>query len=122
MKLDQPSIIILNRANVLQLVVVHQVVKTHSNAWWHNFADVWIVNGGPSRRWVDLISPVLQGTKARVLVMALPNNLSERDYSALITPGEASWLTSEYMEWHDGDDDEYDEYDDNNDNDEYYSS
>jgi len=50
---------------------VHQLVKSNTDRWWHQFPDVWIVTGQDSAFWRDQITEVLPsgGRQGSVLVV-----------------------------------------------------
>ncbi len=73
--LDDPLyLIVLDHANVDQRNAVQAIVKVHSSAWWHQYADVWIAAGHTAAYWRDLITPVIRGPGTSVLVFKLPGS------------------------------------------------
>jgi len=97
-KIDDPFIIVASGATPFQLQSLHEIIKQNSNGWWHNFADVWIANGKNASTWISLLMPPIEGTAAKVLVLALPKMLNQRGFGGYLTDDESKWITSEYTE------------------------
>jgi hypothetical protein len=106
--IDPVFLIALDRASRVEREAVHEAVKSHVHprAWWHRFADLWIVGGGESvEEWRDVVSEALAivhaamtdedgeppRKTASVLVFNLPP-YSERDWASLAARERVEWL------------------------------
>jgi hypothetical protein len=100
--IKNPCIIIIDRPTEAVREDVHNVIKRESSGWWHHYADIWIAGGHRPSEWRDLLTQVAPGV---VLVLALPENASERGWafswrervdSSDSLGGPAAWLTYLY--------------------------
>ncbi len=67
-------LIALNEANDYQRDAVQAIVTAHTDLWWHEFTDVWIVAAFTPAYWRDLIKPVIANGRTAVLVVRLSPN------------------------------------------------
>jgi hypothetical protein len=51
--------------------LIHEFVKDHAVAWWHHFANVWIVTGHSVRYWTENIKPLVEEGPAQMFVFRL---------------------------------------------------
>jgi hypothetical protein len=73
---DDSYVVLTYGLNDFERGQIHQLMKSNSEHWWHQYPDVWIVKGGTSGDfWRDLVIPVLpQRGRGSVLVMKLRGN------------------------------------------------
>ncbi|MET0603224.1 MAG: hypothetical protein ABW167_14660 [Baekduia sp.] len=94
-----PHLVILDGANNLQRDAVQTIVKAHTEVWWHEMPDVWIVDGQTAAYWRDIIMPVLGLSSAGVVVFRLPDSgLRSWAASSLGRP-KSKWLHEIYSGW-----------------------
>lgn len=75
-------VIILNNATPAVINQAHELIKSKARGWWHRFSATWIVGGDvPTNEWRDLLKPVIAGTAASVLVLRLPDEDQNRNWS-----------------------------------------
>lgn len=56
-----------------QRTLIHEVVKEHSDSWWHQQANLWLViGGGDVGFWRDQVGPFIRGVPGNVFVVKLP--------------------------------------------------
>lgn len=89
---DKPTFVILaDRIGPEKREAIHEVVKQHSEGWWHHFTNVWIVRGHTAKFWRDAVIGL--GTPSSVLVLNLP---AEKDrtwaYAGPKAEERAEWL------------------------------
>ena len=71
--MTQYWLIYVDQATAGEQDAVTEIVKTHSDEWWHQFEQLWIVKGHASDYWKVLIKPVLVGNpRSGVMVFGLP--------------------------------------------------
>jgi hypothetical protein len=88
--------ITLDQATDAHREAVQAIVKAHSQAWWHHFADLWIVQGHDPTYWRDLIQPTLMNSTARLLVFTLPSVSGRGWAGASISMNVSKWLFDTY--------------------------
>src|SRR4051812_33387056 len=98
MALHRGFTLALGNATDAQREAVQAIVKAHANGWWHNLPDVWIVGGQTHKYWADLISTVLAGSPAQLLVLKLPRSEAERMFAhrGPLPKVSSDWLWKQY--------------------------
>jgi hypothetical protein len=101
-------IIILDDATPSLREGVQDLIKQHTENWWHRLPDVWIVEGGgaPSA-WRDRIRPLLVAAGAETtsaLVLRLPEADGIRGWASYGPGGKErmKWLRENYSGDEDG--------------------
>jgi hypothetical protein len=88
-------------ATPAQLQAAHEALKVLAKGWWHNAANVWIVfseAGHGEVRNVTSEAVRQAGGTARVLVLKLPDNKSDRHWASVGLKDEANdWLWRTYF-------------------------
>ena len=69
-------LISIDRASLFELDQVQDLIKNNAGDLWHRHETVWIVGGGETSKWRDLIKPVLRSRRSSVLVLQLPKEKS----------------------------------------------
>jgi hypothetical protein len=87
-------LISLDMIDDTQRALIHELVKEHSDSWWHQQSNVWLVVGGHKASfWIDQIGPFIRGVPGNVLVV----KLSRPGQRAWGTNGlDANWLKENY--------------------------
>ncbi len=68
-------VIIGDRIDNTQRTQIQHLVKDNAESWWHDFLDVWVVEGGAtSVFWRDLLRPIVPVAPCGLLVLALPKD------------------------------------------------
>ena len=71
---DQLLIIVTDSITDEQRDKVHEVVKANAIAWWHYFANTWLVIGHNAEFWQDaLAEPLRDGAAAFMALELRPN-------------------------------------------------
>jgi hypothetical protein len=75
---------------------IQAVVKANSPDWWHEMANVWIVEGGGTvADWYRRLEVVFGGNDANLLILSLPD-ARRRGFAALLPERAVSWLTDSF--------------------------
>jgi len=98
MAISKAFVILLGYASDEQRERVQALVKEHANGWWHHMPDAWIAGGNDHKFWGNTMAPVVAGTSARVLVLRLPDEESERMFAqrGTVPRGSLDWLWKTY--------------------------
>ena len=98
MALSKPFVLLLGYATDTQREQVQTLVKEHANGWWHHVPDAWIVGGHDHKFWANTVGPILSGTAARLLVLELPHETSQRMFAQRGRASRSSldWLWKTY--------------------------
>jgi hypothetical protein len=92
-----PALLIaLSAANNAQRNAVQAIVKAHSESWWHERPDLWIVEGHDPVYWRDLIKPVLGLSPATVSVLTLPSPGLRGWAMSNLPRAQSKWLFETY--------------------------
>ena len=67
-------VLILDRGNATEVTAIQKIVKENSNGWWHQFENVWIVNGRSAAKWRDLAKAGLVAGPSSILVLKMPDS------------------------------------------------
>jgi hypothetical protein len=94
-------LIVLERATDAELDAVQAIAKVHTDEWWHEIENVWIVRGHDAKYWVTLIKPVIPHGPSGVMVLKLPDGdaPSSRSYWAVQGRKRFDWLNKVYSGW-----------------------
>src|SRR4051794_38072363 len=93
---ERAFMILLDQGTDAHRNAIQAIVKAHTDEWWHQFADAWVVLGHDMVYWRDLITPVLGLSNASVLVFALPPRRGRGWAGARVAESNVAWLRRPY--------------------------
>ena len=64
-------IIVTDLISETQRNQIHELVKSKAVAWWHHFANIWIVTGHSVRFWTENVTPLVKDGPAQMFVFKL---------------------------------------------------
>jgi hypothetical protein len=85
--MDPWFLIILERATDQELEAVQAIAKAHSEDWWHEIENVWIVRGQTATYWLTLITPVIPHGNSGAFVFRLPDEAAWEDFRSYAISG-----------------------------------
>jgi hypothetical protein len=91
-------IIVKEKTDATQSSLMHEAVKEHAATWWHQWEDLWIVEGGgPAQAWRERLRVfVPAGVAGALLIFELPRDTADRKWSAMAKPAHWQWLQQHY--------------------------
>lgn len=85
---DRSYVILTHGINDFERGQAHQIVKSNTDRWWHQFPDVWIVTGHTLGFWRDRMREVIP-VEGRGAVLVLEAGVG---WSAFGTRAQFDWL------------------------------
>jgi 2-polyprenyl-6-methoxyphenol hydroxylase-like FAD-dependent oxidoreductase len=90
-------VIIADNIDNTQRNQIHQLVKSQSEEWWHEFANTWIVRSEHhSSGWRDALQPIFHERPSALVVLDLPTK-GGRGWATRFV--DSDWLRDEYTQW-----------------------
>jgi hypothetical protein len=78
-----------------QRTLMHELIKSDSDEWWHGFPDVWMVRGDSAEAWRERLGVFVPRGPSAVLVFQMPDE-GGRAWSARGVKSGWEWLTEHY--------------------------
>lgn len=73
-------------------------VKSHSDAWWHESPNLWIVKGGgPGNAWAQRLGVITNARGSRYLLFRLPAS-GKRHWGGRHSAQGLDWIASNYAD------------------------
>jgi hypothetical protein len=73
------SLIVADEIDNTQRTLLHELIKEHSDDWWHDLPNVWVAKGGGSaHEWFERIQPLVPLSPSTVMVLALQTTPGNR--------------------------------------------
>jgi hypothetical protein len=90
-------LISIDRASLYEFDQVQDLIKNNADDLWHRHETVWIVGGGETTKWRDLIKPILRSRRSSVLVLQLPKEASRNwCFSGKDAKEKCEWFHQKY--------------------------
>jgi hypothetical protein len=98
--LDDLFLIVLDESGSNLREAVQEMVKQHTEQWWHQMPNVWIVQGDSAKEWRDRILPLktAAGSNALALVVKLPNTGRSWAATGQTSAREFAWFREHYIQ------------------------
>ena len=88
-------LIIVENVDDTQRNLIQAAVRQQAKKWWHQYVDLWMVQGGTSAEWVRELKVFVTIGPSQLLVFKMPHE-GNREWSAYGSSKKWQWLTEEY--------------------------
>src|SRR5665647_192371 len=75
---DSFFVLIADEIDNTQRTLLHELVKRDAESWWHQYANVWVVQGGDLRTWRSNCSVITPVPPSSLVVLALKDRPGNR--------------------------------------------